>query len=216
MKAPNALRRVPLLYLSMRAIHRWYTAKLGSLRLRAAAGKSPLRIVLGASGYVEQGWTGTEVEYLDILNTENWERYFKESSIDAILAEHVWEHLFPEEGVAAAENCFKYLRAGGYLRIAVPDGNHPDPDYIRQVEIGGTGVGASDHKILYTWESLQGMLRKVGFHCHLLEYFDQNGEFHGLDWDSRSGMIHRSRKYDRRNTSNHLTYTSLIIDAFKP
>ena len=57
--------------------------------------------------------------------------YFNEGSIDAILAEHVWEHLAEEEGLAAAKCCYRYLRPGGYLRVAVPDGFHPDANFTR-------------------------------------------------------------------------------------
>jgi predicted SAM-dependent methyltransferase len=47
-----------------------------------------------------------------------------------MLAEHVWEHLTEEEGLAAARACFKYLSPGGFLRVVVPDGLHPDPAYV--------------------------------------------------------------------------------------
>src|SRR5579859_4940385 len=66
---------------------------------------SPLRIVVGAGGLFDPGWIPTDVDVLDILNKRHWERLFRESSIDAILAEHVWEHLTAEQGLRAAWNC---------------------------------------------------------------------------------------------------------------
>jgi predicted SAM-dependent methyltransferase len=64
---------------------------------------------------------------------------FTHNSITAILAEHVWEHLTFEEGVQAAKNCYKYLKPGGYVRCAVPDGYFPDEEYQNIVKIGGPG-----------------------------------------------------------------------------
>ena len=71
--------------------------------------------------------------------------------MDAILAEHVWEHLDCFAAIVAAQNCFKYLKPGGYIRVAVPDGWHPDKDYIDYVKPGGWGAGSDDHHVLYTY-----------------------------------------------------------------
>jgi len=50
--------------------------------------------------------------------------------LDAILAEHVWEHLTKEEALIAALTCYRYIKNGGYLRVAVPDGPHPNPQTL--------------------------------------------------------------------------------------
>ena len=110
-------------------------------RIRGAA---PLRIVVGAGGLFDPGWIPTDVDVLDILDEGHWHRLFRENSIDAILAEHVWEHLTADQGLLAAENCFRFLGPGGYLRAAVPDGYHPDPAYREWVRPGGSGAGADD------------------------------------------------------------------------
>jgi len=55
---------------------------------------------------------------------------------------------------AANKNAFDFLRIGGTLRIAVPDGCHPDPNYIEHVRPGGTGAGADDHQFLYTYKTI--------------------------------------------------------------
>lgn len=173
------------------------------------------RIVLGAGGTFHKGWIHTDIETLNILVESDWERYFKKSSIRALLAEHVWEHLSGEEGVLAARNCFEFLRHDGYLRLAVPDGFNPDPAYIEYVKVGGSGVGADDHKILYDYISLSKMLNSVGFEVKLLEYFDQMGIFHSVEWASSEGKIERSSVHDSRNAGGELKYTSLIVDAQK-
>jgi predicted SAM-dependent methyltransferase len=177
---------------------------------------SPLRIVVGAGGLFDPGWIPTDVDVLDILDDAHWRRLFRESSIDAILAEHVWEHLTAEQGLCAARNCYRFLRPGGYLRVAVPDGFHPDPNYIEGVRPGGNGAGAHDHKLLYNHESFRHLFESAGFHVEPLEYFDAAGQFHAIDWDPALGKIDRSRRFDDRNRDGRLVYTSIILDTRKP
>ena len=172
-------------------------------------------MVVGSAGIVPDGWVKTEIEYLNLLLLSDWQRYFEPNSIYAVLAEHVWEHLTPDEGLVAARNCHAYLRPGGYLRIAVPDGNHPDPDYIEWTRAGGSGAGAFDHKVLYTQESLGRMLDRAGFEVEWLEYFDSTHQFHFTDWKPEDGLIRRSRRFDERNRDGGLSYTSLLADARK-
>jgi predicted SAM-dependent methyltransferase len=183
---------------------------------QAIAAGHPLRVVVGSAGLTPPGWLQTDIEYLNLLRPDDWERFFRKNTLQAVLAEHVWEHLTPEEGAQAATACFTYLKPGGYLRLAVPDGFNPDPAYREWVRPGGTGPGADDHKILYNHQSLSTMLEKTGFEVELLEHFDANGRFHHRDWDPEGGMIHRSRRFDERNRGGRLAYTSLVVDARKP
>lgn len=189
---------------------------MGAARLGLRARQGACRIIVGSSGTRPQrGWIPTEVEFLDVRRADHWERYFEPGSVRAILAEHVWEHLTAEEAVVAAANCFAYLEGGGYLRVAVPDGLHPDPDYIDRVRPGGTGPGADDHKILYDYRTFGWVFESVGFRVLLLEYFDEEGHFHGVEWDPEAGKIRRSRRYDPRNDHHNLAYTSIVLDAIK-
>jgi predicted SAM-dependent methyltransferase len=176
---------------------------------------SPIRIIVGASGVYQSQWIPTDIEHLDILKFESWRRYFSESSIDAILAEHVFEHLTIEQGFTAARYCHKFLKPNGYMRVAVPDGFHPSVDYINQVKPGGVGAGAEDHKILYNYKTLSNVFEKNDYQVNFLEYFNEEGVFFSKDWDPHMGMITRSKMYDERNRNGKLNYTSIIIDAIK-
>jgi predicted SAM-dependent methyltransferase len=163
------------------------------------------------------GWIPTNVQYLNLLNETHWKRAFGDQQIDALLAEHVWEHLTAADGKAAAVQSFKALKPGGYLRIAVPDGFHPDPDYIEFVRPGGSGSGAPDHKVLYTHESLSDMLSSAGFDVELLEYYDSEGRFHRKEWDLTLGTIGRRYGWmEQRPSGGVMPYTSIIADARKP
>ena len=171
--------------------------------------------MVGSGGIGPAGWIATDVEYLDLLRPDEWAAYFAPASIAAILAEHVWEHLSLEDGLIAAQTCQAYLRPGGYLRLAVPDGFHPNPEYIGQVKVGGSGAGADDHKVLYTVDTMSALLARAGFVVEPLEYFDAAGRFHAVPWNPDDGLIRRSARFDRRNQGGELRYTSLIVDARK-
>jgi predicted SAM-dependent methyltransferase len=175
-----------------------------------------LKLNIGSAGVnSDDSWLPTDIDILDITDHGNWSSLLNKIRFKNIMAEHVWEHLTEEHTALANKNCYDFLERGGGLRIAVPDGNHPDEKYIEWVRVGGNGEGADDHKILYTYDVMKQKLEKVGFEVRLLEYWDENGKFHYTDWTNEGGLIRRSRRYDERNVSGELKYTSLIVDAIK-
>jgi predicted SAM-dependent methyltransferase len=180
------------------------------------ASQAKVRIIVGADGDRYEGWIATDKDRLDLLRDDDWAYYFESNPVDAILTEHVWEHLDCRAAIVAAQNCFTYLKPGGYMRVAVPDGLHPDEGYINYVKPGGWGVGSDDHHVLYTYRTLNTVFASVGFETTLLEYFDERGTFHYQEWSPADGMINRSSRYDNRNRTRQLAYTSIILDARKP
>jgi predicted SAM-dependent methyltransferase len=174
-----------------------------------------IKLVVGSGGFHLNDWILTDIDTLNVSKYEDWDRYFKEGVVDAVFSEHVWEHLGLEETYKANLNIFRYLKPGGRLRIAVPDGLHPKTSYINYVKPGGNGPGADDHKILYTYKSLSENLSKAGFNVSLLEYWDENGSFISNEYDEIFGKVMRSSKHDKSNAGGTLEYTSLIVDAVK-
>jgi predicted SAM-dependent methyltransferase len=219
------LQAIPLVRHLKRA--RWkvrnaYFRLVGPHQLRRAlrSGIAP-RIVIGAQQKHDSGWIPTEKDFLDLLRPADWDQFFLPNSIAAILAEHVWEHLTPDEGLTAAKTCFTYLQPGGYLRCAVPDGFHPDPGYISLVKVEGQtpddrgDVYPTEHKALYTYRTARELFERAGFQVELLEYFDEAGAFHAKEWSTERGTVWRSKRFDRRNQGGVLAYTSIILDAVK-
>lgn len=186
-----------------------------NFRKRHIDKRKDIKVILGAADSTFEGWISTNIDDLDAVRGINWRFLFKKNSIAAILAEHVWEHLDSQGATRAARNCFNYLRRSGHLRIAVPDGFHPDPSYIEYVRPGGSGIGSDTHKHLYNYVDLTALLRSVGFEIDLLEYWDEEGQFHHTHWEINDGFILRSMHFDKRNRITPLSYTSLIIDAKK-
>lgn len=169
------------------------------------------------SGNVEfdEEWFSCDINLLNLTKKSDWYRLLGFSKVNNIFAEHVWEHLSDEDTYLANKNCYKFLKKNGRLRIAVPDGNHPNKDYIDYVKPNGSGIGSDDHKILYNYCVIKERLENAGFRVELLEYWDENGKFHYIDWTNEHGKVRRSRRYDSRNINGELNYTSLIIDAIK-
>jgi predicted SAM-dependent methyltransferase len=173
-------------------------------------------IVIGASGISSTGWITTEQSWHDITRRQSWLIFFEPGKVRRILAEHVMEHLNPWEAVQATQNFYEFLEPGGYVRIAVPDGNHSSPEHIENVRPGGTGPGAPDHKVLYTFTTLNELFTSQGFIVNGLEYFNDSGDFIANHWKNEDGLIHRSILNDERNKDGINNYTSIILDAFKP
>lgn len=178
-----------------------------------------LKIIIGAGEQAYDGWIATQKEDLDLLDPTTWERSLEEESVDAFLCEHVWEHLTEGEGRQAAKLCYQYLKPGGYLRCAVPDGNFRNPEYQELVQVHGNGdpdSPAVDHKILYTHALLTDVFEDAGFQVKVLEYCDGEGIFHAFPWSPDDGPIYRSLATDHRNQDGTVQFASLIIDAIKP
>lgn len=176
---------------------------------------SALRLIIGSGYTLPRGWIITDIETLNIVQQNDWKRYFSVNSISSVVAEHVFEHLHADDRDHALKNIYDYLLPGGNLRIAVPDGYHIKPEYIEAVKPNGTGEGAPDHKFLYNYQSLSDVLERVGFTVSLLEYYDENGKFHFKEWNHEKGPIHRSLLNDTRNENGIITYSSLLLDAVK-
>ncbi len=187
--------------------------------IRKHSADQPLRIIIGAGDQQWPGWISTQKEELDLRKPEKWRIVFQKQPADAFLCEHVWEHLTETQGRAAADVCFKWLKPGGYLRCAVPDGNFPDPDYQMTARVGGPGPPdhpAAGHRVCYDYRLFTDVFTRAGFDVDLLEYCDENGRFHYHQWFFDDGPIYRSLLMDHRNTDGIIRSISLILDAKKP
>lgn len=163
-----------------------------------------IKVIVGAGGTQQEGWISLEHSQLDIRNRDSWLEWFEPGTVDAVLSEHVLEHLYPDEARQAARNIYEMLSPGGYWRIAVPDGNNPDPKYQEGSRPGGPGQDRQrlllylqdrhypDHKVQYSIESLDQLLHRAGFSIHPLEWFDSSGVFHRVPWRTEDGDIRRS------------------------
>ena len=184
-----------------------------------SAANDSLRVIIGAGEQRWPGWMATHREQLDLRDEHSFRRWFGERRADALLCEHVFEHLTLAEGRAAAQRCFDYLKPGGFIRCAVPDANFRDDAYQCTVQVGGPGPAdhpAADHKIVYDYRLFTDVFTSAGFAVDLLEYCDDQGRFHYRQWETATGPIYRSLLLDHRNRNGAIGFVSLILDARKP
>ena len=110
----------------------------------------------------------------------------------------------------------KHLVVGGRIRIAVPDGFNPNPDYIRHVSVNGIGDDATDHKQLLNFDTLSDMLIRSGCDIEHIEGYQSNGKLLVKKWSLSDGFIRRSRQNKTDNSWNFPdASTSLIVDGIK-
>ena len=180
-----------------------------------------MRFIVGAAETYQAGWFSTNEQWLDITKKTDWDNIFPtKGRVSHILAEHVFEHLTAEQAATALGFMFELLGPEGRVRIAVPDGFNPDPEYIRHVGINGIGADASDHKQLLNKLSLQTLLADAGFQVEFVEGYTETGELHVRRYDINDGYVLRSRQATHRVTAEGWEFkdaqSSLIMDGIKP
>lgn len=203
----------------LRRVRRWAAYRAEQSRIRAEvvnarAQGCPVKIIIGAGQTRYSGWIATDIPAFDISRQSHWRRLFPKAGIDRLLAEHVFEHLTAAQFSSFLASARDFLAADGRIRIAVPDGNHPSPDYIDSVRPGGSGAGADDHKMLYTQAIISQLIAAQGYEFALLEAFDATGAFHSQAWSADDGFVSRSSAHDERNQDGVLRYTSLLVDCW--
>jgi len=175
----------------------------------------PIKIICGAGGSKFSGWISTNISQLNILDKNHYIRLFREKIVDNFLCEHVFEHLTKSQMQYVIKTMSIFLKKGGIIRIAVPDGYFPNQDYLNSVKPFGTGPGADDHKVLYNYKTIIKNVPVNLFDISLIEYFNENGKFISKNLDDKNGYIFRSFKNDKRNVDNKIIYTSIILDLKK-
>jgi predicted SAM-dependent methyltransferase len=179
-----------------------------------------IKIIVGAAETSQPGWYSTNEQWLDIAKQADWDAVFSgRRLITHVVAEHVFEHLTYEECGWALANMSVHMAAGARIRIAVPDGYHPDPIYLAHVGIAGIGDDAADHKQLLNADILSGLLRDGGFEPTVIEGFTRDGRLITEPYSADDGSIRRSRVNNGAGAAATWTFvdadTSLIVDGVK-
>ena len=187
--------------------------------------KKDINIILGAALTHQKNWFSSNEQWLDISNTSHWRKIFKSKQIiNNAVAEHVFEHLTRRETIKALKLIYGALKHNGNLRIAVPDGNNPNHEYIKNVGIKGIGADAQDHKQLLKYEEIKELMENAGFKVTLKEGYKSNGELIINFIDPIKGFILRSRSNHKINKLKQSkvagwnypdSISSLIIDGEK-
>lgn len=193
---------------------------------------SGLNVVVGAKSTGYPGWLSTDLRSskappLDIRREEDWRYYFAPGSIDKIVCEHCLEHMSFEDGLRALSNFQKFLKPGGFARIAVPDAYNPNPFYQEHVRPGGLGQllarlyarSEPPHQVHYDYLTLKELVGRARLEPVLCEHFDERGLFWIHAWDKAGAPIRRyyGSPYNRKVFEPWYGFQSLsiIVDAMK-
>lgn len=108
------------------------------------------------------------------------------------------------------------LEEGSNIRVAMPNKNFRNEWYQNMLKAAGNGDindPAYSHKNVHDYKTLIKVFEKAGFIVDLLEYCDEDGNFHYKYWNELDGKIGRSYRFDTRNNKDELGMISIIIDA---
>lgn len=115
---------------------------------------------LGCGGHysVKQEWTnldfvsrGQEVIGHNLLKGIP----FGDNEFDLVYHSHVLEHFSKEDGEKFISECIRVLKAGGTLRIAIPDLERIAREYLKYMEMGVQDPGNNMVKANYDWMLLE-------------------------------------------------------------
>lgn len=199
---------------------RWHWLERRKIKreIKEAVLRGNVNVIIGAGLTNYHGWIKTDYPFFDLLNMKHWNYFFSNYKADKFLAEHVFEHFYEEQIQFVLKMASRFMNKGGCIRIAVPDGFHPDKKYIDYVRPNGSGAGADDHKVLLNYKSLSDLLKRSGLEPTLIEYWDENGELKENDCKPENGYIKRTKKNinQSKTPDNYgFVYTSLVVDGMK-
>jgi len=96
---------------------------------------------------------------------------FADGTVDAVYSSHFLEHIYYSDAEAIIKECFRVLKAGGVLRLALPDGEA----WARElIESGDDAAGEAGHRYLLRLGShplerptgKRALTAKIGGHIH--------------------------------------------------
>tara|TARA_R110000824_G_C15231714_1_gene678654 strand:+ start:6042 stop:6590 length:549 start_codon:yes stop_codon:yes gene_type:complete len=125
---------------------------------------------------------------------------FKEGYADLIYASHVLEHFERNDVTVLLAECYKVLKPGGKLRLAVPDFDAVVDYYIltgnlaplQTLLYGGHKYPEDYHFIAFSFRSLQKALKDAGF--NIVERYDWKTTEHAyIDDYSQAYLPHMEK-----------------------
>jgi predicted SAM-dependent methyltransferase len=160
---------------------------------RALRGPSPagvkrharyLNLGCGTEGFASDEWLnvdGCRLPSVDCTHDLTRPFPFPDARFEGVYSEHFFEHLTPEEGTRFLGECYRVLRAGGVLRLSVPDGElyvrryFDDRAWMLSLKRRGLRFRTPmevlnevfrqryEHQYTYDFETLALALRSAGF-----------------------------------------------------
>lgn len=131
------------------------------------------KVQFGCGGNRLNGWENYDYE-IDISK----KLPFENDSVDCVLAEHVMEHISIHDAWNFVEECYRILKKGGYIRLAVPCASRifrlADQEYFDFIKKHGWGEATlkdsvksiifnHGHQTMWEPDSLNAVVSCMGF-----------------------------------------------------
>ena len=145
-------------------------------------------INLGCGGMTFKDWLNIDSEYpqhCDIIrDLTKGLPFLPEGQFDAVFSEHFFEHINRKAAMMLLQDCFRALKPGGHLRIAIPDLDLLIFSYLQNAkdlatsetfreeygavfntrcEFFNIATRGWGHTYMYNYEEIETLLRHVGF-----------------------------------------------------
>lgn len=176
-----------------------------------------VRVNVGGASRVFEGWVLSDIKAFDVTSVGEYVHAFGGQGASAFRAEHMFEHLFPDQVDITAAMSYLFMAPGGHYRIAVPAGNHPVDDFLQHVAAGNR----HQHKQLWNVDNMPPIFVRQGYDVQMMEYFEPDGTFHKhYPEDPDEDLRKWSRVYrvadEEKVRKKTYGYISLYFDAIKP
>lgn len=186
----------------------------------------------GCGGIFHPDWTNLDASPVspDVVAHDLRQRFpFADGTFDAAYGSHVLEHLEPDAAEEVLRDCFRILRPGGIVRIAVPDLESIARLYLAALE--GALNSDREAEIRYDWLMLElydQAVRKVsgGNMAALIaggaDYMKSRFIAERIGCEAEQGPANRRRGFPTasrilrrlRSTANSIRRTAVVASAF--
>lgn len=163
----------------------------GSVALSLPEPDNKLKLNIGTfTNMAHYGWLNLDIVQLHEFAKANHFKFIhmdatqtmrlEPNTVDLIATSHMLEHLNYKEGLHFLKDCYRVLKSGGTIRIAVPDGERMIKMYLenklgifddinqacadnKSQAVKLWSVLIDQHKIIYDWETLKQIGEEAGF-----------------------------------------------------
>lgn len=168
-----------------------YELTSGPLEQNIPQGDDKVKLNIGSfTVMLHHGWINTDIVNLTRFASENGYRFLQMDSskplpvqdgiVDFIVSSHMLEHITWEEGLQFLQECFRIMKPGAVMRIAVPDTERLIELYknkwlgvLDEMNLNAAKYSTQSpkfwsylfdgHRIAYDWESLSQIGEMAGF-----------------------------------------------------